>query len=299
MSFLNTVRFTIQRLFTGVHFPLGISVDLTNRCNLNCKHCYFLRQRENSELTDDQIIRRIGELKSEYPSAIHGAWVGGEPLLRKQLLAECTKLFPMNMIVTNGTIELPQLPGSVFNVSVDGTKEYYEQIRGRGHYYQVKENADRGDVHVNVTCVLNRINGSCLDAFVQEWKNTKIRGISFSFYTPQKGITSDPLWLSGTEKDLLIDKIGQLKKEYGDFIINSRSVLNLMRSSVSPDIINHCKSPKAFISIDSSGRLKQPCVMGSNADCSRCGCIVPYELEAVLVRKKLDAIRMAKKFYTS
>ena len=34
------------------------------------------------------------------------------------------------MVVTNGSIELPKWKNCVFNISIDGTKEYYEKIRG-------------------------------------------------------------------------------------------------------------------------------------------------------------------------
>lgn len=297
MSFLKSIFFLIKRSFFKVHYPLGISVDITNRCNLRCKHCYFLEQNRTEELSDEVLIDRITQIKIMYPSLMHAGWLGGEPLLRKELLIQCTKLFPLNMIVTNGTMELPALSNSVFNVSVDGTREYYEQIRGAGHYEKVKANADRNDIRVNVACVLNKINHECVKPMLEEWKNTSVQGISFSFYTPQKGI-DDSLYLDGVDKDAVINHIIELKKEYGDFILNSRSVLNLMRSGTSSEITSRCKSPTAILSIDAKGNIKSPCVMGSGVDCSRCGCVVPFEIESVVGRRHFDSMRMVKKFYT-
>lgn len=297
MSFLKSIFFLIKRSFFKVHYPLGISVDITNRCNLRCKHCYFLGQNQNEELSNEALFNRITQIKTMYPSLMHAGWLGGEPLLRKELLIQCTKMFPLNMIVTNGTIELPVLSNSVFNVSVDGTREYYEQIRGRGHYEKVKINADRNDIRVNVACVLNSINHQCVKAMLEEWRSSSVQGISFSFYTPQKGI-DDSLYLDGIDKDAVIDHIIELKKEYGDFILNSCSVLNLMKSGTSSEITSRCKSPKAILSIDAKGNIKSPCVMGSSVDCSRCGCVVPFEIESVVGRRHFDSMRMVKKFYT-
>lgn len=294
---LKGIFFLIKRLFFKVHYPLGISFDITNRCNLRCKHCYFLLQNQSEELIDADFLNRVIELKNMYPSVMHAGWLGGEPLLRKELLVQCTKFFPLNMIVTNGTIELPVITNSVFNVSVDGTREYYQQIRGAGCYDEVKENANRSDIRVNITCVLNRINSDCIEAFLEEWKKTSVQGISFSFYTPQKGI-DDPLYLTGTQRDTVIDRILSLKKEYEDFILNSRSVLNLMKSATSSEVTSHCKYPKALLSIDAKGSVKSPCVMGSGIDCSRCGCVVPFEIESVIGRRHFDSMRMVKKFYT-
>lgn len=203
----------------------------------------------------------------------------------------------MNMIVTNGTMELPLIPHSVFNVSVDGTREYYEKIRGHGYYDKVKVNTNRNDIRVNVTCVVNRINAECIEELLKEWKSTLIQGISFSFYTPQKG-DDDSLSLTDSMKDSTIDRLLELKKEYGDFILNSRSVLNLMKSRTSTEITLRCKYPKALLSIDAKGAVKKPCVMGSGVDCSRCGCVVPFEIESVIGRRYFDSMRMVKKFYT-
>ncbi len=296
MALIDVALFILQKTFFRVHYPIGFSFDVTNRCNLRCKHCYFLYNNEKSELTEIELINKIHLLKTQFPSAIHAAWIGGEPLLRTDLLIECTKLFPMNMVVTNGTIELPTLTNCMFNVSVDGTKDYYEKIRGK-NYETVKKNADRDDIHVNITCVLNKINSQCIEPLVKEWKKTKIQGISFSFYTPQREIEDD-LYLSGTERNSAIDRILKVKQTYGDFILNSKSVLLLMNSENSFTVTQQCASPKAFISIDSMGNIKRPCVMGATADCDRCGCIVPFQLESVVKRRHFDSLRLIKKFYT-
>ncbi|NLE01248.1 MAG: radical SAM protein [Fibrobacter sp.] len=296
MVFLKSLYFLLKKSFFKVHYPLGISFDITSRCNLRCKHCYFIKQNQHDELTDDQFITKVDQLKKEHPSVMHAGWVGGEPLLRRNLLIECTKKFPLNMIVTNGTFELPSLKNGVFNVSVDGTKEYYEAIRGAKVYDLVKQNANRKDIKVNVACVLNSLNKDCPEKLLKEWKNTHINGISFSFYTPQKG-SKDPLYLTGNQRDIIINQLLDLKREYGDFILNSRSVLKLMKSQNSSEITLRCKSPKALLSIDAKGDIKNPCVMGSEIDCSRCGCVVPFEIESVVGRRHFDSMRMVKKFY--
>lgn len=297
MAFLKAFYFLMKRSLFKVHYPLGISVDLTNRCNLNCKHCYFHFQNQSEELDDEMMIARINEIMKNHPSVMHAGWLGGEPLLRKELLIRCTKLFKLNMIVTNGTFELPVLTNSVFNVSVDGTKKYYEEIRGAKVYDKVKENANRSDIKVNVACVLNSINSDCIEALLNEWKNTSIQGISFSFYTPRKGV-NDTLCLNEIQRDMVIDRLMNLKKDYGDFILNSRSILNLMRSRTSSEITLRCMSPKAILSIDAKGNVKKPCVMGPEADCSKCGCVVPFEIESVVGRRQFDSMRTVKKFYT-
>src|SRR5438105_15362673 len=66
------------------------SVDVSKECNLRCKHCYFFEQDYDFELSVDQWMQKLEDLKSkskpwEYPF-FQCSWVGGEPLIRKDLI---------------------------------------------------------------------------------------------------------------------------------------------------------------------------------------------------------------------
>lgn len=297
MSYIKLGYYFIKNLISGVQFPVAISIDVTNKCNLRCKHCYFFQQGHKNELGDEELLGRISKIKKENPSIIHASWVGGEPLLRKEIVEQGMTIFPFNMVVTNGSIELPKWNSCVFNISVDGTKEYYEQIRGVNTYDKLKRNADRDDIHVNIACVLNKKNRHCIESLLEEWKNTKIQGVNFDFYTPIRGIEED-LWLDWNERDAIIDKLLVLKKRYGNFILNSRSILKLMRSENSKKITSNCVLPKAVICLDPMGDRKLPCVIGSKADCAKCGCVVPFQIESVIVRKQIESFLVTKKLFT-
>jgi len=293
---LRKILFGIKCL-VGIKFPVGISIDVTYKCNLKCKHCYFLQQNHQNELDDKSLLNEIKKVKKRYKSIVHASWVGGEPLLRKNVVKEGMKNFPLNMIVTNGSIELPKWKNCVFNVSVDGTKKYYEKIRGLKIYEIVKQNADRNDIHVNVACVLNKKNYRCIEDLLKEWKKTRVKGIIFDFYTPIKGIKED-LWINWKERDKIIDKLLRLKKIYGSFILNSEPVLELMKSKNSRKISQNCILQRAVISLDPMGNQKLPCVMGDKADCSRCGCVVPFYIESIMVKKQIKSFFSARKLFS-
>lgn len=293
---VKTIYQALKITLFGARFPIGISVDVTYRCNLRCKHCYFLQQNYQKELNDKDALTRIEEIKIKYPSIIHASWVGGEPLLRKNIIEKGIRLFPFNMIVTNGTIELPKWKNCVFNVSVDGTKEYYEKIRGSGIYDKVKRNANRNDIAVNIACVLNKENYHCIEEMLEEWKKTKVGGINFGFYTPIRGIKEN-LWLNWQERDRIINQLLKLKRKYGSFLLNPESVLKLMFSKKAKKITTHCLLPKAVICLDPTGQRKLPCVIGEKADCSRCGCVIPYFLESGLVRRETTWFFVSKRAF--
>lgn len=284
----------LKSVLFGTKFPMAISIDVTNKCNLRCKHCYFFEQNHKNELSEKDLLKKVKEIKKEYPSIIHASWVGGEPLLRKNVVEEGMKLFPFNMVVTNGSIELPKWKNCIFNVSVDGTKEYYEEVRGLKIYDKVKEHANRNDIHVNIACVLNKKNYYCIEDLLKEWKETKIEGVNFNFYTPIKGI-SDDLWLNWEERDIIIKKLLKLRKVYGNFLMNPEPILKLMLSENSKDITSNCVVRKAAFCIDPMGNRKLPCVIGDKADCLKCGCIVPFFIESVFVRKQIKSLLIIKK----
>jgi len=296
-NYLELGYYALRNLLFGVKFPVGISVDVTCRCNLNCKHCYFSRQHHTKELPGNELLSKIKETKRKYPSILHASWVGGEPLLRKDVVEEGIKLFPLNMVVTNGTMELPKWKNCAFNVSVDGTREYYEKIRGFGIYDKVKGHANRDDVSVNVVCVLNRQNYHCIEDMLKEWEKTRVNGVNFDFYTPIKGIREN-LWLNWKERDKIILKLLELRKQYGDFLMNPEPVLEMMLSENSKKITEDCIVPKAVVCLDPMGKRKLPCVIGNKADCSRCGCVIPFFMESVLIRKHIRSFLITKKGFT-
>ncbi|MFA6096709.1 MAG: radical SAM protein [Candidatus Paceibacterota bacterium] len=297
MSYAKLGYYFIKNVISGAQFPVAISIDVTNKCNLRCKHCYFFQQDHDKELAGEELLGRVLQVKKKNPSIIHASWVGGEPLLRQEIVEQGIKIFPFNMVVTNGSIELPKWNNCVFNISVDGTKEYYEQIRGVNTYDKLKRNADRDDIHVNIACVLNKKNQNCIESLLEEWKHAKIQGINFDFYTPIKGIEED-LWLDWGERDAIIGRLLVLKKKYGNFILNSKPILELMKSKNSTGITSNCILPKAVICLDPMGNRKLPCVIGGKADCARCGCVVPFQIESVIVKKQIGSFIVTKKLFT-
>src|SRR3954468_13376999 len=62
------------------------SIDVTSDCNLRCRHCYFFEQHHLPELPPEGWKARLDRMKAEGYRLYQCAWVGGEPLLRKQVI---------------------------------------------------------------------------------------------------------------------------------------------------------------------------------------------------------------------
>jgi len=277
------------------------SIDVTYRCNLKCKHCYFLEQGYESELSEDEWIRKFERLKKIGFPFYQCSWVGGEPLMRKSLVEKGMKYFKSNLIATNGTIPLPDWPNVYFWVSVDGTRRYDAEMRGQERYDRIIENTNRPDLRISIAMVVSRFNYECIDELLAEWRDRPIRSILFEFYTPIEGIDDADLRLDWELRDSIIDHLLELKKKYGDFIENPAHILRMMKSDVAPSITRDCLFAKESFCFGPDGRVKKPCMMGEKADCSRCGCVLPFHIASLQDKSLLlrEVVRGIKKVYLS
>lgn len=269
--------------------PFSMSIDVTNVCNLECVGCYYYAKPwEEHMLTVEQWIEKIREVKREHPGIIHCTWVGGEPLLRKDLLKRGIQEFDLNWIVTNGTVALPDWRKQVvFAVSIDGPKEYHDRIRSRNRSGSMWERTRKNVLaataqKVFIHTVLNRESWKSTEELIVEWVDTNVTGVRFSLYTPPSD-AEDALWIPWHERKKLVELLLSLKEKYGKFMLQTAKELRLFAPEESWKIVgDNCPLKKgATISLDTSGQQKRPCVMGE-MDCNRCGCTIPYVVHAAL-----------------
>lgn len=231
-------------------FPLAL-VNITNRCNLNCQHCFVFREgnpnkpTEKNEMATDTMIKEIKKYKKKYGIS-RILWMGGEPLLRKDVLKRGVKLFPQNVITTNGTLPLINLGPSIkWVISIDGPERISNEIRGKGSFKRVIHNINNlpedftGDLQCS--CVVTKMNEDCFEELINILdKETPIRGINLTFYVPKKNDTSKYAWKTLKERDSAVKKIFELKKKYPKFILNNYEVLKLLLSQNAPQITKDC-----------------------------------------------------------
>jgi len=132
-----------QRL-SGRRIPIGGSLELTQRCNNRCVHCYNNlaagdKAALKNELSLDEHCRIIDEI-----AGFGCLWIlltGGEILLRKDFLDIYTRAKQKGLLITlftNGTLVTPdiadylaQLPPFSIEITLYGnTRKTYESISG-------------------------------------------------------------------------------------------------------------------------------------------------------------------------
>lgn len=259
----------------------GAMVNVTNHCNLQCKHCFVFRDGNpndpEGEMKPDRLLAELRRLRDR-----HGIrsmlWMGGEPMLRWRVLERGLPLFRRNTITTNGTVPLKDFgAGLTYVISLDGPREVNDPVRGEGSFDRVMTTL--GDVPsdfrptVMVQCVLHRENQHSLDGLVQELRDANVEGLTFSFYVPRAGEVSPRAWETLEEREEAIEIVCDLKLRYPGFIWNSARSLALLRPSTARLVTDHCPMQKSMLPLYIEGdHFKTPfCCYGNDVDCSRCG----------------------------
>lgn len=114
-------------------------VELTDKCNLRCKHCYGSFS-DGKTLNDDDIDIIIHELKDNGCKRV--TLSGGEPCILGERLFDIADRFKKEgfvvALVTNGTmvgIDVHKYSCfDIIQVSIDGLKDVHESIRGKGTF---------------------------------------------------------------------------------------------------------------------------------------------------------------------
>jgi MoaA/NifB/PqqE/SkfB family radical SAM enzyme len=122
-------------------------IELTNRCNLRCRHCFEERHAGSGDLPLEIIKKVLSEGKS--CGIDHLAFTGGEPTLHRQfdeIISRVCKAGYTFSLVSNG-VNFPHvypvllLHRQWFNgvtFSLDGAREEtHDRLRGKGSYRQV------------------------------------------------------------------------------------------------------------------------------------------------------------------
>lgn len=124
--------------------PYQLSLDITNKCNLRCLHCYNASGENNvmnNELTDDEVKKFVVSLIPM--KLLNLCFCGGETLLRKELICDCARMLSNSGIrtalVSNGILASEDVIRSLYyagiksiQFSIDGCRaETHDRLRNQ------------------------------------------------------------------------------------------------------------------------------------------------------------------------
>ena len=174
-------------------FPLTVTLELVNRCNLNCVMCYTINHQDEKAVLDVEDIRALLSECSRHdlPAVVVG--LGSEPLLHKgvrRVLEASAEAGVMDIFLgTNGVLLSEEMSAFLVSsgvarleVSLDAaTPETYRKIRGKDELQRIEANLrtfrrlrDEAGASLPVLrlcfCVQD-LNAHEQDMFLEKWKD--------------------------------------------------------------------------------------------------------------------------------
>jgi radical SAM protein with 4Fe4S-binding SPASM domain len=127
--------------------PAYVDIEVSNRCNLRCKMCWFHGENgigdryRNLEMGTEEILELINQLAVYRPHIYFG---GGEPFIREDFLTIMAQVKSFGLPIsftTNGTLldqeriqKVAELRVDHINFSIDGPEELHDKLRGQGNF---------------------------------------------------------------------------------------------------------------------------------------------------------------------
>ena len=141
---------SLLKPLAGERYPLSATIELTERCNLSCRHCFINQAAgdahiKKAELTTDQWKSILNQMADS--GTMFLLITGGEPLLRPdfpEIFVHARQLGMIVSLFTNGTLLSPNLVNLLagfglpsIEISLYGaTPQTYEKITGVKGSYQ-------------------------------------------------------------------------------------------------------------------------------------------------------------------
>jgi len=214
---------------------MNVTIDVTSRCNLRCKHC---RVNEiEYDMTLDEIEQVFKKLNNFKPRGVFIS--GGEPLIRDdiaEIVKKSKKLAPVTVLNTNSLLltekKLKELIDAGLNyiqVSLDGIEELHDYIRGNGTYRETISkmkmiNKYSGQINLHISSVVSLKNIDFMEEFARqilEVEKINVQILGFKRFIPNNVLRdSASLGKDGLKK--LYQNLELLQKKYeGKTIIAS------------------------------------------------------------------------------
>ena len=258
--------------------PTSVAIDITHKCNLKCLHCYWWKQVHPPELDDRHMIAFMENLRAQGLRA--AILYGGEPTLRPEICRAAARIFDATLAFTNGVNGFPELENGQWILSLDGPEAENDRIRGQGVYRKAVENLKNASRPPIVHMTISKLNRDSLEQFVREMMALPVKGMGFSFFTPDKGEKDETLFIPLNERDHLVKELLSLRKKYGEKIgftpAMARQLLTIGAYN-EWNSLSTCPVSRRVRCFRSDGQPKA-CTYGDRTDCSRCGCaaVVAY-----------------------
>jgi MoaA/NifB/PqqE/SkfB family radical SAM enzyme len=282
----------------GIKNPLVNTMIIGYECDLRCKHCSIAAHIDDlpgpHAMSFDFAVSKMREYFEKgarilfFEGGEPTLWRDGDKDLRDLIRAGKSIGYFVTGYTTHGTNVIFE-ESDVVSVSLDGTRDVHDSIRGAGVFDMLMANLEK-TTHPNIfaNMVVMKPNlanvRSCVELVA---KNRRIKGIMLNFITPPPY----DLALTLDEKRTVVDLAVRLKKEGYPVLNTNRALKELLEEDYST------KCPywvSAFVLPD--GSEFTGCPMKGTESCKKCGFDAVREYR-LITRGNVETITgMSKRF---
>lgn len=269
--------FTNSKVEFAYSAPTKLFVDITNRCNLRCKHCLSgIKEYQNLELSSEfleKIAYQCGKYGVKYVKL-----GGGEPFMHRSLENVCEAFSNAGCSLsmsTNGYFTSSREKNIVrkynikISISIEGIEKTDEEIRGKGHFSRamnaLKEFREVTD-NVILRVTLNRKNIFELPQLVELADSLNVP-LKISLCRPAGNALQNDLLISHEDHQLYLDAVNFINRE--DVINKVLLDKSMMIHHKAEDAAKYyfdktCGAGTRTMHIDSFG-VARPCIFMGNS----------------------------------
>ncbi|MFI3605866.1 radical SAM protein [Vagococcus fluvialis] len=214
----------------GKFYPLKLSLQITNKCHLKCKHCYMCASPENNDFL---IEKKLDELLKNLKGKIYSIQItGGEPMLHKNFFdisQLCKKnclyltLTTTGMLINDRNAEKLKIFSDI-QVSLhsyrDYEHDYLTNSKGSGQKVIKGINSLKkvGNTNISISHIVTNKNFSDLNQILKFAQNNKISDVTFGLMSKLgRGKNLDKsFFLSEDNIDIVMEELESCKEVYYD-----------------------------------------------------------------------------------
>ncbi len=273
--------------------------EITHNCNYGCSYCIFScnKKRIDGELTTEECFHVIDELVNN--GFKHLKITGGEPFIRKDIV-EILEYASKNLIVdisTNASLltekiieKLNNINLKMIHVSLDGSKEEHESVRGKFTYERTIKGLEllkKSKNNIRIGSVIHANNENNLESLINDSIRLNANEIIFSIMEPVAGQSKK--FIKTISNDNLIKTIDKLKVKYQDNIIINYNF------GKQPNFVKKCPAGDKFLYINNMGYVSPcPWVYENNKNCISQKSLRDNRLKDVLKSKNIKVFLSSK-----
>lgn len=261
----------------GLFYPFSIVVEITDKCNLRCKHCYRDTKQQNfREMNMDEFRDLCKTFKGKTPNLI---LTGGEITTNSDIVDMigiastdfCLYILSNGIALSNiplstiRKIKFAQL--SVYGFDDDSFYNFTNVHNGLLGFEKGVQLIQKANNDYLITLMITRSNKSIIEKYITYLIKLKVKRIAFGINSPIGKICKDNknMFLTNSEREEVVNTIKNLENKYSHQILFMpySSIASLEFSTKSQPYSKgdfSCSAGKTNVIIDPYGNVR-PCHM--------------------------------------